>query len=109
MTDPIKEEAEYLAKENREADPEIGRIFWFPDEKVVRLVELHPDAVANLDGRLTPFYFRPSPQDGLRAWSGVALIRPEELGRLDLPEDWGSWDDAVELVPATSKNGTGRR
>jgi hypothetical protein len=100
----IREQAELLAKENREAEPTIERVYWFPDEEEVRLVELTPVVPQSQEGRLRPFYFRASPQDGLPAPSGIALIRPEEFGRLEVPRGWPAWDAAVEL-PKTNGHG----
>lgn len=93
----IEKQARYLARENREAEPEIRNVYWFPDDREVRLVELHPDVPASDDGKVNPFYFRDSPGDNLPAPSGIALIRPEEFGRLELPSSWGDWKDAREL------------
>ena len=44
-----------------------------------------------------PFYFDPSPADDLPVPSAVALIRSDEFGQLELPEEWGPWDAAREL------------
>jgi hypothetical protein len=50
-----------------------------------------------LSGHVEPFYFSPSPQDGLTAPSGIAIIQTKEFGKLKLPRGWGSWSDAVAL------------
>jgi hypothetical protein len=101
----IKKQAEILARDSREGEPTIQRIFWFPDEEEIHLVELTPVVPITLDGEVRPFYFRASPLDGYTASSGVAMIRPEEFGKLKLPKGWPSWNEAVEIVPA---NGNGR-
>jgi hypothetical protein len=93
----IEKQARLLAEENRKADLDIGRVFWFPDESEVRLVELSEQMPASADGELHPFHFRAAPQDDLPAPSGVAIIRPDELNRLKLPARWGSWSDALEV------------
>jgi hypothetical protein len=92
----MREQAMMLARENREAEPSIERIFWFPDTEEIRLVELTPQVPASGD-RLQPFYFRAAPTDGIIAPSGIALIRPDEYRRLRLPEGWPTWDQAEEL------------
>jgi hypothetical protein len=92
----IKVQAKFLAKENRLAEPEIEKVFWFPDDQEVRLVELISTVPMSGDA-VEPFYFRPMPQDNLPAPSGIALIRPEEFRKLRLPPAWGSWDEAEEL------------
>lgn len=95
--DEVESQAKLLAKENRQSEPEIGKVYWFPDENEVRLVELHPTIPASGDGQVHPFFFQPSPSDNLPAPSGIALVRPDEFGNLQLPPDWGDWDSAVEL------------
>ena len=49
------------------------------------------------DEEIAPFYFGASPADGLTNRSAVAIIRPEEVGKLRLPEGWGTWADAVAI------------
>ncbi|HVX86691.1 MAG TPA: hypothetical protein VH253_18050 [Phycisphaerae bacterium] len=93
----IERQARLLAKENRQAEPAITKVYWFPDEHEVRLVEVDTTMPPSGDGLVHPFFFRPSPQDDLPSPSGVALISPEEDRRAELPEGWGSWEDAREL------------
>jgi hypothetical protein len=93
----VERQAKYLADENRKAEPDIETVYWFPDEEEVRLIELTPIIPISGDGWVHPFYFQPSPPDDLPAPSGIAMIRPEEFGRLKLPEDWGGWERAILL------------
>lgn len=93
----IEKQARFLARANREDEPYITKIYWFPDDQEVRLVELHGDVPPAEDKKVHPYFFRPSPADGLPAPSGVALIRPEEYRKLELPSSWGGWERAVEL------------
>jgi hypothetical protein len=72
-------------------------IYWFPHDTEVRLIELTPTIPASGDGRVHPFHFRPKPGLQLHAPSGIALIRPDEFGKLELPSDWGDWNAAVPL------------
>ena len=98
ITEPsVEEQAKYLAEENRKADPSIQKVYWFPHAKEIRLVELTEEIPAAIDGEVRPFWFRPSPKDGLTAPSGIALIRPGEFRKLKLPDDWPSWEEAKEL------------
>ncbi len=97
IDEEIKEQARSLADWNQKADPAIEKVYWFPDNTEVRLVELSNDVPASEDGELHPFYFQPSPQDHLPLPSGIAIIRPEEFGELKLPDEWGGWTDAVDL------------
>ena len=93
----IERQARYLASENRKAEPEIEKVYWFPDEQQVLLVEIMQTIPISDDGLVHPFYFQPAPKDDLPAGSGIALIRPEEFGNLALPETWGGWDRAILL------------
>lgn len=93
----IEQQAKHLAKENRESNPDISRIYWFPDEQEVRLLEITQQVPVCTEGEVQPFYFRPAPQHNLPAPSGIAMIRDEQFGKLRLPPHWGDWTDAVEL------------
>lgn len=95
--DVVERQAKLLAKENRQAEPQISKVYWFPDDNEVRLVELHSEVPSSGDQQLHPYFFRPSPEDNLPAPTGVALIQPDEFGCLGLPPGWGKWDDVVEL------------
>ncbi len=95
--DEIKQQAILLARENKRAEPGIQSIYWIPSTREVRLIEIEPDTVMCLGDSIEPFYFEPAPTDGLTTPSGIALIRPDEFGRLNLPENWGSWEDAELL------------
>ncbi len=92
-----QQQAEALAADNRKAEPDVTRILWFPDDHEVRLLEITEQVPINPDEDVHPFYFRASPQDNLPLPSSIALIRAEEIGKLKLPPEWGSWDDAFEL------------
>ncbi len=87
--------AKALAEENKKAEPTISKVFWFPDDEEVRLVEV--DEQTCQSDVVTPFHFGPNEAQGLPVPSGIALIRPEEVRKIDLPVDWGSWDDAEEI------------
>ena len=97
LINDIERQAKYLARENRKAEPSIIKVLWFPNEREVRLIELHQTVPSSGDGLVHPVFFRPSPADDLPAPSGVALISPAEFRQARLPEDWGTWDDAREL------------
>ena len=95
--DEIRKQAEFLARDNQEAEPSIQAVYWFPDEREVRLVELTPVIPRNEDDRLHPGYFPPSPEDSLPAPTRVAMIRPAEWRQLHLPRGW-SYDSAVLIA-----------
>ncbi len=94
----IEKQAKRLAMENKKGEPEIKKIYWFPDVDEVRLLEIEDDFVTSASGAVEPFYFNASPKDDLPAPSGIAIIRTDEYKKLALPQDWGSWEDARELV-----------
>lgn len=95
--DTVRRQAEEIARANREADPAIKEVYWFPHEEEVRLIEADETVPRSWDGKVHPFRFRASLEDDLPAPSDVALIRPEEVGKVELPEGWGSWDDAEKV------------
>ena len=93
----IRKQASELAHANKRTEPGIDKVYWFPSDKEIRLVELEEMTVPALSGRVEPFFFGPSPQDGLTFPSGIAIIQTKEFGKLKLPRGWGAWSDAVEL------------
>ena len=93
----VRKEAETLAKANRDADPEIEAVYFFPDDAEIRLVEVARDALPTDSDTVEPFYFAPSPADGLHFTSAIALIRREDVHALRLPPGWGTWGDAQKL------------
>ena len=97
-TDTIEQQARYLADYGREMEPGIVKVYWFPAADEIRLVSLFAmRCLLPRTGKLCPFYFRPSPKDGLTAWSAVAMIQPTEFGKLDLPKNWVAWEEAIEI------------
>lgn len=97
LVEEIREQALLLARDNKNVEPGITVFYWLPSTTEVRLIEVEPDTVKCLSGSVEPFYFDAAPADGLPAPSGIALIRPDEVGELALPADWGKWEDAEVL------------
>lgn len=93
----VERQAKLLALDNKKAEPGIVKVYWFPDDEEVRLVELFASVPRSDEGSVRPFYFHPDPATRLPAPSSIAMIRPDEFGRLELPANWGSWDDAILL------------
>jgi hypothetical protein len=93
----IESQARMLAEENMKADPDILKVYWFPDEAEVRLIEVSQSIPSSTDNRVHPFYFRPDPASNLPAPSGIALIRDQEWATSTLPPDWGDWNRAKLL------------
>ena len=100
----VKAVALRLAKWHAEAEPHITEILLFPDEKAeeVRLIEIDPTAMPK-ENRIAPFYFAPEPPE-VPMWLALALILPEEKGRLQLPEGWGPWDNGETIWVRNEKN-----
>jgi len=94
----IEKQARFLAYSTRLGNPDVVRIYWFPNDDEIRLISLTDQTPQNHDGKVCPFYFRASPEYHLSYVSAVAMIRTAEFGKLNLPEGWGSWGSAVELV-----------
>jgi hypothetical protein len=93
----IREQAKILAIQSIKSEPDIEKIYWFPDDSEVRLIEIDEKTVNSLSGRVQVFYFDPAPEENITVPSGIGIIRPDEFGKLDLPEDWGDWQDGEEL------------
>ena len=74
----IKKQALLLVKEARLADSSIVRFFWFLDAEQVRLLELTSDMLPTSGDEVEPMFFRPAPEHGMPALSGVAMIREDE-------------------------------
>lgn len=91
----VERQARYLAADNYKVEPTIQRVYWFPNEDEVRLVEVTPIIPPSLEGEVRPFYFAPSPEDALPSPSAMAMIQPDEFGVLRLPTGWGGWEAAV--------------
>ncbi len=92
----IKKLATEVARENVEAEPSISKIYLLPAEDEIRLIEVDEQTVPS--DCVAPFYFRSDPQGGIPVPCGIAIIRPDEVRKLKLPEGWGSWDDAEEIA-----------
>lgn len=93
--DKVLEQAKKLALEARETDPNITKIYWFPNEQEVRLIETDENTIKSLTGHVEPFYFDSTSE--IPVPSGIAIIRPDEVGMLEMPEGWGDWKNGQEL------------
>ncbi len=91
----VKNEAIKLAKENKKAEPNILKIFWFPHEEEIRLIEVEDDIPDSIENEIEVFYFGQSQNVPIN--SAIGLIRSNEIGKLKLPENWGNWAVAEEL------------
>ncbi|MFH0821201.1 MAG: hypothetical protein V2B18_00490 [Pseudomonadota bacterium] len=93
--DKILEQAKKLALEARETDPSITKIYWFPHDQEVRLIEADENTIKSLTGRVEPFYFDSTAE--IPVPSGIAIIRLDEVGELEMPRGWGDWKNGQEL------------
>jgi hypothetical protein len=85
--------AQKLARANAESEASISRIYWFPDDEQIRLVEIDQESIKTSDQSIRPFYF--NPVDDVPFPSGVALIHPDEVGKKSLPKEWNvNWSSA---------------
>lgn len=91
----IRQQAEKLALEIKETHSSVEKIYWFPDNSELRIIEIDTNTVQSPTREVEPFYFDSTAS--LPVPSGIAIIRPEEYGNLRLPEDWGDWKDGQEL------------
>ncbi len=98
----ISAAARDLAQANATAEPNIIRIYWFPHEEQIRLVEVDETTMATGDQELHPYYF--SAVADMPFVSAIALVTPEQAGRLPLPADWGTWESAQVLFDKQRKN-----
>lgn len=94
----VRETAVRLADANREAEPSITEIWFFPDDQEVRLIELNPVVEEGVE-EIAPFHFSPDPLDAIFYPIAVALLNPQDHRRLKLPEGWGTWEQAERLYP----------
>lgn len=101
--DGIKEAAQRLADLNAEAVPEIQEIWLFPNDREIRLIEVHP--LLPPDDEIIPFHFPADPVNGVGYPIAVALVSFVNR-ELHLPEDWGSWDSAKCLYTRTADGQT---
>jgi len=93
MMESVKKLIEY----HTEAEPSIVRVYRFPSEQEIRLVEVDEETWLTEGNRMEAWYFGPDPNGEIHYPAGVALIRPEEESHLLPPEGWGDWNQA-ELV-----------
>jgi len=90
--------AERLAKDNVEAEPEIKKVLWFPSDNELRVVDVLEDTAKS--DEVVAFHFGPDKHNGFPVPMAIALIRPdEEVRKIPLPDDWGGWENAVQVWP----------
>lgn len=92
----IKDKAISQAKEHKKEDPDILKTFWFPHNKEIRLIEIIKNTPTCCNGELEVFCF-----DGNVA---LGIILPDEIGKVELPKDWGTWKDAEEILIGEEKS-----
>lgn len=96
----VLDAAKKLASENIKYEPKLIRIYRFPSNKEIRLVEIDPNTLPVK--RVTPYYFRADPVGGYPYPIAMSLITPEdEAKRIPLPRGWGKWEDAEVIWEKT--------
>jgi len=93
-----EEQARSIAQENREGDEGFQKAYWLPDEGELRLIVVSTDVPKEADGKVHPFYFSPDRKRGLPLPFAVALMRPEEFEKAELPDGWGNWSSFKVLT-----------
>lgn len=92
---PRTEEIRSLALENAGTYPEFTALHYWPHDDEFRMVYVDPHAMETRDGRVHLSAFGAGPGQPYDLVVGV--VRPEEIGRLSLPDDFGGWDKAIVL------------
>lgn len=88
-TATIESAARELALENAASESTIARVYWFPHDSEIRLVEVDTETIKAQDNDfIRPFYF--SAGESVPYPSGIALIHPDEVGKRALPKHWGT-------------------
>jgi hypothetical protein len=90
---PTSDDARRIAQENFEFNSELVEAYWFPHPEEYRLVYVDPYVVP-AEEKLPLFQFKLQDTPTHVATLMVAVIRPEEVGKLLLPEGWGEWHNA---------------
>ncbi|AQQ10407.1 hypothetical protein L21SP3_02239 [Sedimentisphaera cyanobacteriorum] len=67
------------------------------ENKIKQLAEILDDAPSFSDNQMRAVYFKESPKDGHYYPSSIVLVNSENFNNLNLPSDWGSKHEAVEL------------
>jgi hypothetical protein len=105
--DIIKEAALKIAHIHLQSEPGIVRIYWFPSNKELRLVEVDETMPELIEGnRLQPLYFEANPAKGLSVPMAYELIAPtheEHLrnGKIAMPKGWGKWETGERIYPVS--------
>ena len=94
---PTEDDARKLAVANTEEEPSIVETYWFPDEHEIRLVHVDTETPASEESVLF-FHFAADPAQGVNYPSQIALVQPDEFGRLKLPSDWIGWEEARKIL-----------
>ncbi|MCA9415422.1 MAG: hypothetical protein KC917_04100 [Candidatus Omnitrophica bacterium] len=93
MISGIRETAEKLARDHAAVEPSIEKILLFDSENEIRLIEVDPLLDPSAEGHLLPMRFDADPEGGVYFPSSIALIRPDEVERIQPPLSWGNWND----------------
>jgi hypothetical protein len=91
-----REQAMRLAHETKLCISNCMGVYLFPEDNEIRMVVLDPTWEKSESGGVEPYYFSGDVLGRCPTFpSVVAHIRPEEFGRLVLPDGWVGWEDAV--------------
>ncbi|MCX7014539.1 MAG: hypothetical protein NTW86_18645 [Candidatus Sumerlaeota bacterium] len=99
-----EKEARRMAQEHAALESyRIEEVWLFPDESEneIRLVEIDPTTMPH-EGKLPAYRFGPFRGYPLY-WVAIAVIRPDDKERLELPDGWCSWDEAKRIWSKRSR------
>ena len=97
INEAIRRMAEAAAAHSYEMEETAG-VYWFPADHELRVLVTATDMDPSPDGQTGASRFRPDPERPDDVAEVISVIRPEEFGNLELPSQWGKWQDAI-LMP----------
>ena len=97
INEAIRRQAERQAAHSYEMEETAG-VYWFPDDREMRVLVTATDMDPSPDGRTGASRFGSDPEEPDDVAEVISVIRPEEFGNLELPPQWGTWQDAI-LMP----------
>jgi hypothetical protein len=82
-----------IIKDYTEDGTGVKDLYFFPHPTELRVIIVTNDESIpkNSDEKIHAFYF-----ENYNWWEGIGLIREEEWGKLELPEGWGGYENAIK-------------
>jgi hypothetical protein len=96
----IEKLAREIAEDHAESEPGIVRVYWFPADEEIRIVEIDESLPSKMEadapGKMTPFYFQRN--GAMRNPLVLELISPDDENKIGVPAGWGDWKDAKVIL-----------